>query len=126
MTKIKDTSEFTPEERAAARDLIRQNRWKWRAISVVWILFAAFVIYAYLQNQARAKEGQRAFHVQCVAKANTREELADSKQYLHDHPKGTRDIPLNLILASIKRQEATLKNLQSLQCPQDRKGGDKK
>lgn len=63
-------AEFTPQERAAARRLIKQNRWKWRAISVVWILFAAFVIYAYLQNKDRSQEGQQAHDAICALKGN--------------------------------------------------------
>lgn len=65
MTK-KDYTPFTAEERIEIRRLIRQNKKKWTAISVVWILFAAFVIYAYLQNKERVDDIQKARVESCV------------------------------------------------------------
>lgn len=113
------------EERVA--DILqKRHRWRWRAMSALWIISAIGWIGSYEANKHRSQENHKAVIVQCAQRHDLDQRIENTAALLRESSdsKFIFGIPRKLIVQGLTRDRDTRENLEILDCPkEDPKGG---
>lgn len=100
-----------------AADGLRQLRRGYLiCLGLIAVLYVLATV-AFLANQARIDDNQRATVALCVLRADLQTRVDSSRAFLADHPNGIPGIPAKTLRDGITNQQRTIKALQGLSCP---------
>lgn len=105
MTKVPQTRGL--ETASALRRALR-----WLVAATIVLYLGMFGVSLYIYDVSRDNT-----EVLCTFRDDVTARLETSTQYLLDHPKGTRDIPLSVLKASIANSKRTRDSLSGISCP---------
>lgn len=109
-------SDVADEIRTALRRLVV-------ATIVLFVVQAAVVAWVWIdasdRREALATVALSTNHALCVLRSDLEQRVADSTQFLVDHPEGIPGIPIETIKQSIDNQKRTIDALSDLRCREE-------